>query len=309
MSGFHAVKVAAQATSRGCAGAKALMRGYEEHRQRIWIMPIQKFCAVLYMALAAIGVANADDFDVTLWIGWSVLHSDPIFEEEKKHNIKHETWNAWFLSNSEAQCEARFRAYGKQGGDEDRMCKPVGLSKDDFDHDSRFAVCSHLQPGDVALHMGNDSYEPLVSMCDGDGQDREWVSRGVQWYESHPLTQSCPTWWRRHGPTFAEVSGNQITREGAAHASTAQSIAAVRAEVVRRAATNDLAPGASKTMSAEQIKSWQNREAEKKIASDTLHAMNDGALESWIDRYCTENPVDTLRDGALVLFSELRRSR
>jgi len=62
-------------------------------------------------------------------------------------------------------------------------------------------------------------------------------------------------------------------------------------------------------MSAEQIKSWQNREAEKKIASDTLHAMNDGALESWIDRYCTENPVDTLRDGALVLFSELRRSR
>ena len=180
------------------------------------------------------------------------------------------------------------------------------LSKDDFDHDSQFAACSHLQSRDMALHTANDAYEPLVSLCDALGQDREWISRGVEWYESHPLTQSCFTWWSRNGPTFSEVRGYQITREGAAHASTAQSISAVRAEVVRRAAKNDLAPGASKSMSAEQIKSLQSREAGKKGAFDALHAMDDKALESWIDGYCTDNPGDTLRDAALALFSELR---
>jgi hypothetical protein len=271
-------------------------------------MSIPKFCAVLYMLLAAIGVASADESDVTLWIGWSVLRSDPIFDEEKKHNIKHETWSAWFISNSEAQCEARFRVYGKPKGDEYRICKPVGLSKDDFDRDSHFTVCSHLQSQDMAL-MTNGSYEPLVSMCDSYGIDKEWISRGVAWYESHPLTQSCRTWWRRNGPTFGTVTGNQVTREGAAHASTAQSISAVRAEVGRRAAKDDLLPGASKSMSAEQLKSWQNREAGKTMALAAIHAMNEKELESWIDRYCTDSPGDTLRDAALALFFELPRAK
>jgi hypothetical protein len=261
------------------------------------------------MSLAIIGVANADESDVTLWIGWSVLYSPPIFDEEKGHNIKHGTWSAWSLSNSEAQCEARFRAYGKPKGDQDRICQPVGLSKGDFDHDSHFAVCSYLQSQDIALHMPSGSYEPLVSLCDSYGIDRDWISRGVEWYESNPLTQSCPTWWRRNGPTFGEVTGYQITREGAAHASTAQSIAAVRGEVGRRAAKDDLLPGTKENMSDEQIKSWQNREAGKKLASNALHAMNDKALESWIDRYCADNPGDTLRDAALVLFSELPRAK
>jgi hypothetical protein len=261
------------------------------------------------MSLAAIGVANADESDVTLWIGWSVLYSKPIFGEEKRHNTKHETWSAWSLSNSKTLCEASLRAYGKPQGDEDRICKPVGLSKDDFDHDSHFAVCSHLQSRDMALHMGSGSYEPLVSLCDSYGIDREWISRGVEWYESHPLTQSCLTWWRRNGPTFGEVTGHQITREGTAHASTAQSVSAVRAEVGRRAAKIDLLPGESKSMSAEKIKSWQNREADKKVASDALHAMNDETLESWIDGYCADNPRDTLRDAGLALFSELRRAK
>lgn len=57
------------------------------------------------------------------------------------------------------------------------------------------------------------------------------------------------------------------------------------------------------------MKSWQNREAGKKGALDALHAMDDKALESWTDGYCTDNPGDTLRDAALVLFSELRRAK
>jgi hypothetical protein len=66
-------------------------------------MSIQKLCAVMSIFLAAMGVAKADDPDVTLWIGWSVLYSQPIFEEEKKHNIRHETWTSWSLSKSEAE--------------------------------------------------------------------------------------------------------------------------------------------------------------------------------------------------------------
>ena len=271
-------------------------------------MSPQKFCAVLYMSLAAIGVANADEAEVTLWIGWDVLQGKPIFDDEKKQNIKHETWTAYFLAKSEPQCEAMFRRYGKTEGDEFRVCKAVGLTKDDFDHDSHFAICSHLQSEDLALYIGN-SYEPLVSLCDSFGADREWVSRGVEWYERHPLTQSCLTWWKRHGPTFGEVAGYQITKVGAAHASTAQSVSAVRTEVARRAAKSDLSPAERTGMSAEEIKSWQNREGGKNIASDALHSMNEGALESWIDAYCANNSGDTLRDASLALFSELRKAQ
>ena len=272
------------------------------------MMSIQKLFALLCMSIAAIGVANADEADVTLWIGWFVTYSDPILPSEKEHNLRHENWLTVSLSRSEAQCNAGFRGYRKPEGNVEYICKPVGLSKEDFDHDSHFAVCSHLQSQDLALHM-RGSYEPLGSLCDSFGMDREWVSRGVEWYESHPLSQSCLTWWKRNGPTFGEATGYQITREGAAHASTAQSVSAVRAEVGRRAAKNDLLPGESKSMSTEQIKSWQNREADKRIASDALHATNDTALESWIDGYCTDNPGDTLRDAGLALFSELRKAK
>ena len=266
-------------------------------------MSIQRFCAALYISLASIGVAQADESDVTLWIGWDVLYSPPIFDREKANNLKHETWTAWSLSKSERRCEEGLRA-PKLQGDEGRVCKPIGLSKEDFDHDSQFAVCSHRQTQDLALHL-NGCYEPLVSMCDLYGQDRDWVSRGVEWYEKYPLTQSCLTWWRRNGPTFAEVTGNKITREGAAHASTAQSVSAVRNEVARRAAKHDLLPGESKAMSVEQIR--QQREADKKVAADALHAMNDKALESWIDKYCKDSPEETLRDAGLALLSELQR--
>jgi hypothetical protein len=54
-------------------------------------MSIQKLCAVLSILIAAMGVARADDPDVTLWIGWSVLYSQPIFDKEKQQNIKHGT--------------------------------------------------------------------------------------------------------------------------------------------------------------------------------------------------------------------------
>jgi hypothetical protein len=161
----------------------------------------------------------------------------------------------------------------------------------------------------MALHTPSGSYWPLVSICDGYGVDREWISRGVEWYEAHPLTQLCQTWWKRNNPTFGKVTGYQITQEGAAHASTAQSVSAVRAEVDRRAKKADLLPGASKVMSAEDMKSWQSREAGKQLASDALRAMNDKALESWIDAYCADNPGDTLRDAGLALFSELRRPK
>lgn len=66
-------------------------------------MSLQKFCAVLYMSLAATGVANADESDVTLWIGWFVTYSEPILASEKEHNIRHENWMAESLSRSEAQ--------------------------------------------------------------------------------------------------------------------------------------------------------------------------------------------------------------
>jgi hypothetical protein len=113
-------------------------------------MPTRRLCAVFYMSLAAIGLANADESDVTLWIGWNVVYSEPVFDEEKNNNIKHENWNAWSISNSETRCETSLRAYGNPRSGEKRVCKPVELSKDDFDHDSHFAVCSHLQPQDLA---------------------------------------------------------------------------------------------------------------------------------------------------------------
>jgi hypothetical protein len=112
----------------------------------------------------------------------------------------------------------------------------------------------------MALHI-DGRYEPLVSICDVYGTDREWLAQGIEWYEGNPLTQSCLTWWKRNGPTFGEVTGQIITQEGAAHASTAQSVSAVRAEVDRRAKKADLLPGASQVMSVEDVKSLQSREA------------------------------------------------
>jgi len=265
--------------------------------------------AIAILLLAAIGVANAGESNVTVWIGWSVSYSKPIFDEEIEHNIKHESWTAYLISNSQSQCEAGLQAYGSVNSDEGRICKPVGLSKDDFDHESHFALCSHLQSLDMAVHVGGDSYQPLETMCDMSGLDREWVSLGVEWYESHPLTQSCLTWMRRNGPTFSVVTGHQITRAGGAHASTAQSVSAVRAEVGRRASRVDLLPGQIKSMSAEAMQSWQNREAGKRIASAALRIMNDKMLESWVEHYCAENTGDTLRDAGLALFSELRQPK
>lgn len=139
-------------------------------------MPVGKCCALLFTSLAAIGVANADDSDVTLWIGWFVVYSEPILPSEKEHNIRHENWMAESLSRSEAQCKASFRGYRKPEGNVEYICKAVGLSKADFDRDSHFAVCSHLQSSDMALHW-NGTYEPLGSWCDDFGIDREWTSR------------------------------------------------------------------------------------------------------------------------------------
>jgi hypothetical protein len=146
-------------------------------------------------------------------------------------------------------------------------------------------------------------------MCDQFGLDKEWVSRGVQWYEDHPLTQPCTTWWRRNGRTYSEVSGNAITQEGAAHASQVQSLAAVRSEIATRARENPLTPGEMKAMSVDEIKARQNQEGAKKTAAAALRGMDDKALESWISDYCEQNAADTLHDATAALFYELKRPR
>jgi hypothetical protein len=270
---------------------------------------MQKFCAVICLALAVVSQARADDAEVTLWVGLDVLYGPPIFDDEKRLNIKHGNWGAWYLSTSQAKCEAHMHSGGTPLANETRTCQPVGLTKYDFDHESHFAACSHLQSMDMALYMETGSYEPLPSICDELGQDRDWVSRGVEWYEKHPLTQSCVTWARRNGPTFAEVRGNQITKEGSAHASTSQSVAAVRAEVERRAAKYNLEPGESKLLTVEQLKRRLSREAVKKGAADGLRAMDDKALESYLDQYCADSYGNTLREAAVTLFAELQYAR
>lgn len=270
---------------------------------------VQKLCLVLCIALAAIGIARSDEPEVTLWMAWQVYYSPPIFPDERENNVRHQTWNPIALFKSERQCDALLQEYGKPQRNVERMCKPIGLSSGDFDQESHFSVCSHLQSEDMALYGSHGSFEPLVSTCDGNGVDRKWTARGVEWYESHPITQSCFIWMRRSGPTFAKMLGNLITEGGGAHASPARSIAAVRAEVARRAAREDLWPGFRKAMSPEQIRSWQRAEAGKKVARDILQHMSDGKLGSWIDGYCTENPGDGLRDAALALFLKLERTK
>jgi len=77
----------------------------------------------------------------------------------------------------------------------------------------------------------------------------------------------------------------------------------------RRAAKVDLLPEQSKSMSAEKMQSWQNKEADKRIASTALRGMNDKMLESWVEGYCADNTGDTLRDAGLAVFSELRQPK
>ena len=106
-------------------------------------------------------------------------------------------------SRSERQCEEGLRS-PKLQGDEGGVCKPVGLSKEDFDHDSQFAVCSHRQPQDLALHL-NGSYEPLVSMCGN------WERYDIEFMRTVFLKAYEEKWIARGGIALCDIFDQAVS--------------------------------------------------------------------------------------------------